>query len=94
MQEVYHLNTISEVRSCRNAILLNPPPQHLHPNAKVFLIITTTTTTIIIIAITTTTSSSFSNDIKMKFGLEKCARISLKNGTVCRIQHTGNTMEN
>jgi hypothetical protein len=30
----------------------------------------------------------------MKFGLEKCARISLKNRTVYRKQHTQNTMEN
>jgi hypothetical protein len=37
---------------------------------------------------------TFSDDIKMKFGLEKCARISLKNGTVYRKQHIGNTMEN
>jgi hypothetical protein len=29
----------------------------------------------------------------MKFGFEKCARISLKNGTVYRKQHVGNTME-
>jgi hypothetical protein len=37
---------------------------------------------------------TFSDDIKMKFGSEKCARISLTNGTVYRKQHTGNTMEN
>jgi hypothetical protein len=37
---------------------------------------------------------TFSDDIKIKFGLEKCARISLKNGTVYRKQHIGNTMEN
>jgi hypothetical protein len=37
---------------------------------------------------------TFSDDIKMKFGLGKCARISLKNGTVYRKQHIGNTMEN
>jgi hypothetical protein len=37
---------------------------------------------------------TFSNDIKMKFGLEKCARISLRNGTVYRKEHIGNTMEN
>jgi hypothetical protein len=37
---------------------------------------------------------TFSGDIKMEFGLEKCARISLKNGTVYRKQHVGNTMEN
>jgi hypothetical protein len=30
----------------------------------------------------------------MKFGLEKCAGISLKNGTVYRKQYIGNTMEN
>jgi hypothetical protein len=30
----------------------------------------------------------------MKFGLEKCARISLKNGTVYRKENIGNTMEN
>jgi hypothetical protein len=30
----------------------------------------------------------------MKFGFEKCARISLKNGAVYRKQHVGNTMEN
>jgi hypothetical protein len=30
----------------------------------------------------------------MKFGLEKCARISLKTGTVYRKQHIGNTIEN
>jgi hypothetical protein len=30
----------------------------------------------------------------MKFGLEKCARISLKNGRVYRKQDIGNTMEN
>jgi methionine aminopeptidase len=34
------------------------------------------------------------NNIKMKFGLEKCARISLKNGTVYRKEHIINTMEN
>jgi hypothetical protein len=37
---------------------------------------------------------TFSDDIKMKFGLEKCARIYLKNGTVYRKQHIGTTMEN
>jgi hypothetical protein len=31
---------------------------------------------------------TFSDDIKSKFGLEKCARISLKNGTVYR-KHNG-----
>jgi hypothetical protein len=30
----------------------------------------------------------------MKFGLEKCAKISLKNETVYRKLHIGNTMEN
>jgi hypothetical protein len=30
----------------------------------------------------------------MKFGFEKCERISLKNGKVYRKQHIGNTMEN
>jgi hypothetical protein len=30
----------------------------------------------------------------MKFGLEKCARISLENGIVYRKQHVENTMEN
>jgi hypothetical protein len=28
------------------------------------------------------TVKTFSNDIKIKFELEKCARVSLKNGTV------------
>jgi hypothetical protein len=37
---------------------------------------------------------TFSDDIKMKFGLEKCARMSLKNGAVYRKQHIGNTIEN
>jgi hypothetical protein len=37
---------------------------------------------------------AFSDDIKMKFGLEKCARISSKNGTVYRKRHIGNIMEN
>jgi hypothetical protein len=36
---------------------------------------------------------TFSDYIKMKFGLEKCARISSKNGAVCRKQHIGNAME-
>jgi hypothetical protein len=36
---------------------------------------------------------TFSNDIKMKFGWEKCARICLKSDKVCRKQHMGNTME-
>jgi hypothetical protein len=40
------------------------------------------------------TVKTFSDDIKMKFGLEKCARISLKNGTVYRNQHIGNKVEN
>jgi hypothetical protein len=39
------------------------------------------------------TVKTFSDDIKMKFGLEKCDRISLKNATVYRKQHIGNTME-
>jgi hypothetical protein len=34
------------------------------------------------------------NDIKMKFGLEKCARICLKHGKIYRKQQMGNTMEN
>jgi hypothetical protein len=37
---------------------------------------------------------TFNDDIKMKFGKEKCARISLENGTVYRKQQVGNTMEN
>jgi hypothetical protein len=37
---------------------------------------------------------TLSNDIKIKFGLEKCARICLKSGKVYRKQHMGNTMEN
>jgi hypothetical protein len=37
---------------------------------------------------------TFSDDIKMNFGLEKCARISLKNGTIYAKQHIGNTVEN
>jgi hypothetical protein len=37
---------------------------------------------------------TFSNNIKMEFGLEKCARISLKSGTVHKRQHIRNTMEN
>jgi hypothetical protein len=37
---------------------------------------------------------TFSDDTKMKFGLEKCAIISFKNGTVYIKQHIGNTMEN
>jgi hypothetical protein len=37
---------------------------------------------------------TFSDDIKMKFRLEKCARISLKNETVYRKQHIRNMMEN
>jgi hypothetical protein len=36
---------------------------------------------------------TFSNDIKMKCGWEKCARICLKSGNVYRKQHMGNTME-
>jgi hypothetical protein len=35
-----------------------------------------------------------SDDIKMKFGLEKCARTSLKNETVYRKEHIGNTLKN
>jgi hypothetical protein len=35
-----------------------------------------------------------SDDIKIKFGSEKCARISLKTGAVYRKQHKGNTTEN
>jgi hypothetical protein len=34
------------------------------------------------------TVQTFSNDIKMKFGSEKCAKISLKSGTVYR-KHDG-----
>jgi hypothetical protein len=37
---------------------------------------------------------TLSNDIKMKFGWEKCARICLKHGKFYRKQHMGNTMEN
>jgi len=37
---------------------------------------------------------AISNDINMGFGLEKCARLSLKIGKVHRKQHTGNTVEN
>jgi hypothetical protein len=37
---------------------------------------------------------TLSNDIKMKFRWEKCARICLKRGKVYRKQHMGNTMEN
>jgi hypothetical protein len=36
---------------------------------------------------------TLSNDIKMKFGWEKCARICIKSGKVYRKQHMGNTME-
>jgi exonuclease III len=36
---------------------------------------------------------TFSHDIKMKFVLEKCLRISLKNGPVYRKEHIGKTME-
>jgi hypothetical protein len=42
----------------------------------------------------TAKTKTFSDDIKIKFGLEKCATISLKNGTVYRKQHIGNAMEN
>jgi hypothetical protein len=37
---------------------------------------------------------TLSNDIKMKFGWEKCARICLKHGKAYRKQHMGTTMEN
>jgi hypothetical protein len=37
---------------------------------------------------------TISNDIKMEFGLEKCARTSLKRGKVHRKQYTGSTKEN
>jgi hypothetical protein len=37
---------------------------------------------------------TFSYDLKMKFGCEECARISLTNGSVHRKQNKGNTMEN
>jgi hypothetical protein len=37
---------------------------------------------------------TFSDDTKIKFGLEKCARISLKNVIVYRNEHIGNTVEN
>jgi hypothetical protein len=37
---------------------------------------------------------TLSNDIKMKFGWEKYARIWLKRGKVYRKQHMENTMEN
>jgi hypothetical protein len=33
---------------------------------------------------------TFNDDIKMKFGFEKCARIYLKNGTVYIKLHIGN----
>jgi hypothetical protein len=33
---------------------------------------------------------TFSDDIKMKFGFEKSAKISLKHGTSYRKQHIGN----
>jgi hypothetical protein len=33
---------------------------------------------------------TFSNDIKIKFGSEKCATICLKSDKVYRIQHMGN----
>jgi hypothetical protein len=36
---------------------------------------------------------TLSNDIKLKFGWEKCARICLKSGNIYRKQHVGNTME-
>jgi hypothetical protein len=37
---------------------------------------------------------TISNDMKMEFGLEKCARISLKRGKVHRKQYFGSTKEN
>jgi hypothetical protein len=37
---------------------------------------------------------TLSNDIKMKFGWEKCVTICLKSGKVYQKQHMGNTMEN
>lgn len=37
---------------------------------------------------------TFSSDIKMEFGLEKCARISIKKGKVQRKEHVENTGEN
>jgi hypothetical protein len=37
---------------------------------------------------------TFSDGIKMKFVKEKCARISVKNGTVYRKEHIEKTMEN
>jgi hypothetical protein len=32
-------------------------------------------------------------DIKMKFGLEKCARISLKSGKIYKTWYVGNKVE-
>jgi hypothetical protein len=37
---------------------------------------------------------TFSNDIKIKYGFEKYARMSLKSGTIYRKLHIGSTMEN
>ena len=37
---------------------------------------------------------TISKDINMKFGLEKCARICLKKGSVQRKMHVGSTFEN
>jgi hypothetical protein len=37
---------------------------------------------------------TISNDIKMEFGLEKCARVSLKRGKVHRKKYIGSTKEN
>jgi len=37
---------------------------------------------------------TISNDINMKFGLEKCARICLKKGSVQSKMHVGSTFEN
>jgi hypothetical protein len=39
------------------------------------------------------TVKTISNDIKMIFGLEKCAKICLKSGKVHRKQYMGNTMD-
>lgn len=36
---------------------------------------------------------AISEDIKMEFGLEKCARISLKSGEVYKTRHVGNKVE-
>ena len=37
---------------------------------------------------------TISKDINMKFGLEKCARICLKRGSVQSKMHVGSTFEN